>query len=129
MSESWRSGSIYVPRDEAFSDVKELTFSAKAVYSVLHALVPSLETAIVDTELGFPYFAAIDSLIDEGVDLLPLSKNGLLKDLLPRLVNFVSDAKESLLRFETPAMFESTPYITNNNHQLSSLSLFFFLIT
>ncbi|PKI61088.1 hypothetical protein CRG98_018533 [Punica granatum] len=38
-----KSLNIYVPRDEAFSEVKNLTFSAKTVYSVLHALVPSLE--------------------------------------------------------------------------------------
>ncbi|CAL5423829.1 unnamed protein product [Camellia sinensis] len=123
MSESWSSGSIYVPRDEAFSDVKRLTFSGMPVYSVLRALIPSIENAIVDIDLGFPYFTAIDSLFDEGVDLLPLSKNGLLKDLLPRLVNFVSDAKESLLRFETPAMFERDKFSWLRDEEFSRQTL------
>ncbi|GMP88268.1 hypothetical protein CsSME_00040315 [Camellia sinensis var. sinensis] len=122
MSES-RSSTVYVPRDEAFSDVKELTFSAKAVYSVLHALVPSLETAIVDTELGFPYFTAIDSLFNEGVNLPPLSKNGFLKDLLPRLVKFVTDAEEGLLRFETPALFERDKFSWFRDEEFSRQTL------
>ncbi|KAF5941400.1 hypothetical protein HYC85_022567 [Camellia sinensis] len=123
MSESWSSGSIYVPRDEAFSDVKQLTFSGMPVYSVLHALIPSIETAIVDIDLGFPYFTAIDSLFDEGVNLLPLSKNGLLKDLLPRLVKFVSDAEEGLLRFETPAMFERDKFSWLRDEEFSRQTL------
>ncbi|KAF7849071.1 hypothetical protein BT93_L1274 [Corymbia citriodora subsp. variegata] len=101
LSES-RSGSIYVPRDEQFSTIKGLTFSAKTVYSVVHALVPSLETAIVDSNLGFPHFTAIDELFNEGVNLPQLQKQGFLKDLLPRLVKTVTDASEDVLRFETP---------------------------
>ncbi|THG16231.1 hypothetical protein TEA_010521 [Camellia sinensis var. sinensis] len=89
MSES-RSSTVYVPRDEAFSDVKELTFSAKAVYSVLHALVPSLETAI---------------------------------DLLPRLVKFVTDAEEGLLRFETPALFERDKFSWFRDEEFSRQTL------
>ncbi|GMP88276.1 hypothetical protein CsSME_00040317 [Camellia sinensis var. sinensis] len=123
MSESWCSGSIYVPRDEAFSDVKQLTFSGMPVYSVLHALIPSIENAIVDIDLGFPYVTAIDSLFDEGVNLLPLSKNGLLKDLLPRLVKFVSDAEEGLLRFETPAMFERDKFSWLRDEEFSRQTL------
>ncbi|CAB4298450.1 unnamed protein product [Prunus armeniaca] len=63
-----RSSSVYVPRDEAFAEVKQLTFSAKTLKSVLHALLPSLETALLNPELGFPYFTAIDSLFNEGGD-------------------------------------------------------------
>ncbi|KAA8549576.1 hypothetical protein F0562_001406 [Nyssa sinensis] len=105
LSES-RSGVPYVPRDEAFSEVKNLTFSAKTVFSALHALLPSLETAIVDSELGFPYFTAIDSLFNEGVNLPPLTKNGFLRDLLPRLLKTIIDTGEDILRFETPEMID-----------------------
>ncbi|XP_052198127.1 linoleate 13S-lipoxygenase 2-1, chloroplastic-like [Diospyros lotus] len=100
-----RSGSFYVPRDEAFSEVKELTFSAKTVYSLLHALLPSLSMAIVDSKLGFAHFSAIDSLFNEGIHLPP-SKHGILRDILPRLVSFINEAKGGLLRFETPQFME-----------------------
>ncbi|KAK3408611.1 hypothetical protein EUGRSUZ_J00819 [Eucalyptus grandis] len=101
-----RSGTIYVPRDEEFSTIKELTFSAKTLYSVVHALVPSLETAIVDTDLGFPFFTSIDELFNEGVNLPPLQKQGFFKDLLPRLVKAVTDVADDVLRFETPETLE-----------------------
>ncbi|XP_062171339.1 linoleate 13S-lipoxygenase 2-1, chloroplastic-like [Alnus glutinosa] len=99
-----RSSSVYVPRDESFSEVKQLTFSAKAVYSVLHAVVPSLETAIIDADLGFPYFTAIDSLFNEGVNLPPLKNQDtqFLRTLLPRLLKALTDTGENVLRFETP---------------------------
>ncbi|XP_062083950.1 linoleate 13S-lipoxygenase 2-1, chloroplastic-like [Humulus lupulus] len=96
-----RSGNVYVPRDEAFSEIKQLTFSAKTVYSGLHALVPSLQTVLLDPSLGFPYFKAIDSLFDDGLKLPPTEDQGLLKNLLPRLVKTVSDANDAL-QFEIP---------------------------
>lgn len=104
-----RSSSVYVPRDECFAEVKQLTFSAKAVYSVLHAVVPSLETAIIDADLGFPYFTAIDSLFNEGINLPPPKnqKKGFFSTLLPRLFKAITDVEDDLLRFETPETMES----------------------
>ena len=102
-----RSNSVYVPRDESFSEVKQLTFSTKAVYSGLHALVPSLQTAILDKNLGFPLFSDIDDLFNEGFDLPPSKNKGLLRDVLPRLVKFINDTEQDILRFETPATMES----------------------
>jgi lipoxygenase len=54
---------------------------------VLHALAPSLETAIFDSELGFPNFTAIDSLFNEGVNLPPFEnqKKGFLSTLLLKM--------------------------------------------
>ncbi|KAF3450000.1 hypothetical protein FNV43_RR06079 [Rhamnella rubrinervis] len=69
-----RSSSVYVPRDETFSEVKQLTFSAKTLKSVVHALLPQIEMTLLDPQLGFPYFTAIDSLFNEGVTL-PKPKN------------------------------------------------------
>ncbi|XP_059628850.1 linoleate 13S-lipoxygenase 2-1, chloroplastic-like [Cornus florida] len=100
-----RSSSIYVPRDEAFSDVKGATFSAKTIYSVFHAVVPAIQTVIVDKDLGFPYFTTIDLLYNEGINLPALSKNGVL-DIIPRIVKFIVDGQQSILRFETPEMLE-----------------------
>ncbi|CAL0304187.1 unnamed protein product [Lupinus luteus] len=101
-----RSDSVYVPRDECFSEVKQLTFSTKAVYSVLHGLVPSLQTAILDKDLGFPVFSAIDDLFNEGVELPILKGKGLIRNIIPRLVKFVKDTENDILRFETPATMD-----------------------
>ncbi|XP_065866003.1 linoleate 13S-lipoxygenase 2-1, chloroplastic-like [Euphorbia lathyris] len=100
-----RSSTMYVPRDEEFSEVKQQTFSAKTVYSVLHAVLPSIETSIVDTNLGFPYFTAIDSLFNEGINLPPLNQNG-AKVILPNFIKKVKDQTKSVLSFETPETME-----------------------
>ncbi|XP_058199413.1 linoleate 13S-lipoxygenase 2-1, chloroplastic-like [Rhododendron vialii] len=119
-----RSSDVYVPRDEAFSTVKSVTFSVKTVSSVLHALVPSLETAIIDTDLGFPYFTAIDSLFNEGVNLPPLSNNnGFLRNLLPRVIKFLNDTREDLLRFETPAIIERDKFSWFRDEEFSRQTL------
>ncbi|KAI3815949.1 hypothetical protein L1987_15633 [Smallanthus sonchifolius] len=77
LSES-RSNDVYVPKDESFSEVKNLTFNVKTVYSVLKAVIPSLETTMIDKNLGFSYFTDIDSLFNEGVNLPPIESDGFL---------------------------------------------------
>lgn len=107
-----RSSSVYVPRDEQFADIKQATFSAKTLYSVLHAVMPSLETAIVDSDLGFPYFTAIDSLFNEGISLPPPpgTSHATLQSILPRLVKAITDVREGVLCFETPAFVDKDKF-------------------
>ena len=102
-----RSGSVYVPRDEAFSKVKQLTFSAKTVKSVMHALRPQLEVSLLDPHLGFPHFTAIDSLFCEGLTLRKPTNAGFFQSILLRLVKAVTDTQENLLLFGTPAFIDS----------------------
>ncbi|KAH9741014.1 Lipoxygenase 2 [Citrus sinensis] len=118
-----REGNFYVPRDEAFSEVKQLTFSAKTVYSVLHALVPSLETAFVDPDLGFPYFSAIDALFNEGVNLPPLKQEGFWNTLLPRLVKAIEDTGDNILLFETPETMDRDKFFWFRDEEFSRQTL------
>lgn len=103
LSETRCSG-VYVPRDEAFSELKHITFSAKTLYSVMHAVVPSLQTSMIDKDLSFPHFSSIDSLFQKGVHLPDLQSKGFLGDALPRLMKFVGDKNINILCFESPAM-------------------------
>ncbi|KAK2985862.1 hypothetical protein RJ640_009932, partial [Escallonia rubra] len=121
LSES-TSTMVYVPRDEAFSEVKSLTFSAKTVYSVLHALVPAVEGSILDRDAGFPYFTAIDSLFNEGIDL-PAKTKGTLGNILPRLVEAITDAERDILRFEIPEMFERDKFSWFRDEEFSRQTL------
>ncbi|XP_058071102.1 linoleate 13S-lipoxygenase 2-1, chloroplastic-like [Magnolia sinica] len=106
--ESETTGNAYVPRDEAFSEVKQLNFSVKTVRSVVHALLPSLETVLVDSKLGFQFFTDIDLLFDDGLSLPPPPNEakGIFKLLLPRLIKTLQEGGEELLRFEPPEMIE-----------------------
>ncbi|KAL7151783.1 hypothetical protein ABFS83_04G054100 [Erythranthe nasuta] len=96
-----RNASFYVPRDEAFSKVKNDTFAAKAFKAVLQILIPSMGGgSIPNADLGFPYFTAIDTLFTQGIELPDDSETGSLPSIIPRLVKFISE--KILLRFETP---------------------------
>lgn len=108
MSEK-RGSNVYIPRDEAFSEAKQVAFSVKTVRSALHLVIPTLETVIIDEDLGFPNFTAVDSLFNEGVKL-PSLKNenkGFLKTLLPRLVKAITNTTDDVLRFEAPETVDS----------------------
>ncbi|KAL1808681.1 hypothetical protein ACET3Z_025671 [Daucus carota] len=100
-----RGSSVYVPRDEEFAEVKSLSFSAKTVYSVIHAVIPSIENVSIDAELGFPYFTSIDTLFNEGIDLPEVPKSTLI-NLLPRLLKTVTDQGKNLILFETPEFLD-----------------------
>ncbi|XP_052620611.1 lipoxygenase 2, chloroplastic-like [Lactuca sativa] len=95
---------FYVPSDEDFSEIKEVNFGARALYSVLHAVVPTLDAIITDKDKGFPLFRTIDMLYDQGVNV-PAPDNG-LKTVLPRLVKGAVDTVDAVIQFETPATID-----------------------
>ncbi|KAL4591427.1 hypothetical protein LXL04_004391 [Taraxacum kok-saghyz] len=99
-----RSSGIYVPRDEAFSELKQMTFSARTLYSVMHAVIPSLQTSMIDVDLPFPHFHSIDTLYKDGLHVPHLQTKGFLRTALPRLLKIVEDTQHNILRFETPAI-------------------------
>jgi lipoxygenase len=105
LSES-RSGSVYVPRDEEFADVKEISFGVNVLSSVLNALVPTLEATIVDKNLGFPTFATIDSLFKDGIQLPQLKNKKNLATLLPSLIQTTAEAGKEVLLFTEPALIQ-----------------------
>ncbi|OAY77154.1 Linoleate 13S-lipoxygenase 2-1, chloroplastic [Ananas comosus] len=118
-----RSSSVYVPRDEAFSEVKGLTFSAKAFKSVLHAVVPSIETAIIDTKLGFPYFTAIDSLFNEGVKLPKQEGLSFFRTVIPRVIKAFEDSTDNVLLFEAPEMIDRDKFAWFRDEEFSRQTL------
>ncbi|KAF3962479.1 hypothetical protein CMV_013011 [Castanea mollissima] len=118
-----RSSSVYVPRDEAFSEVKQLTFSAKTLKSVMHALLPQLEISLLDPHLGFPHFPAIDLLFCEGLTLPKPTNAGFFQSILPRLVKAVTDTQENLLPFETPAFIDRDKFAWFRDEEFSRQTL------
>ncbi|XP_023742120.2 lipoxygenase 2, chloroplastic [Lactuca sativa] len=103
-SESRTTLPFYVPRDEDFSEIKEASFGARTLYSVLHAVVPTLDSILTESNKGFSSFKDIELLYDEGGDDIPM-ENGLLS-CLPRLVKTVADSTQNALQFETPRTIE-----------------------
>ncbi|KAL9455290.1 hypothetical protein AB3S75_010660 [Citrus x aurantiifolia] len=95
-----RSDSNYVPRDEAFWGIKQATFSAKTLYSLLHGLIPAIKAAFGENkDLGFPYFTAIDTLFNQGIALPPQEQEEFWGRNLPELIQLA----KHILKFATPA--------------------------
>ncbi|XP_004308210.1 PREDICTED: linoleate 13S-lipoxygenase 2-1, chloroplastic-like [Fragaria vesca subsp. vesca] len=117
------SSSVYIPRDEAFSEEKHLTFNGKTLKSVLHALLPQLEITLIDRDLGFPLFKEIDSLFNEGIALPKPQTIGFLRSVIPKLVNAVSDGKKDILLFETPAMLDRDKFSWFRDEEFSRQTL------
>lgn len=103
-SESW-SGNNYIPRDEAFSEVKQESFSP--LRSAIPALLPYIDGMVTDPKLGFPYFTSIDALYNEGMRFPKKEGLDLVLTFVPRLVKTLAETAEQILRFETPEMIDS----------------------
>ncbi|CAO2044923.1 unnamed protein product [Urochloa humidicola] len=101
-----RTGHNYVPRDEWFSEVKQLTFGATTLRSGLHALLPMLQPMLIKKELRFPHFPAIDDLYSDGIQLPPQTGFDAIRTVVPRMVKLVEDTTDHVLRFEVPEMVE-----------------------
>ena len=118
---------MYVPRDEQFSDVKGMTFSATTLRSGLHAMLPALEPLLANQELRFPHFPAIDGLYSVGIPLpaqlaaagaataaaggaaaSSSTSTNIVGGVIPRLVRMIEDTTDHVLRFDVPEMFERT---------------------
>ncbi|KAM0065252.1 putative linoleate 13S-lipoxygenase [Helianthus debilis subsp. tardiflorus] len=104
LSES-RSTEVYVPRDEAFSEVEKGTFNLKTVFLALATATASLKNREDDKQ--FSDFTNIEFLFKIGVELPNLNDNGRLQEMLPRLFKYSENTKKNVLRFETPATIKS----------------------
>lgn len=99
-----------MPRDEDFAEIKQATFGATTLYSVLHAVLPTLDSVFTDKNKGFSLFRDIEFLYDKGLDFLPTG-NGLLS-ILPKLVKAVASSTKSVLQFELPRIQDSKQNIS-----------------
>ncbi|KAG9458456.1 hypothetical protein H6P81_002964 [Aristolochia fimbriata] len=99
---------LYVPRDEAFEESKQTTFSMGRLKAVLHNLIPSLMASISAENHNFKCFSDIDCLYKEGL-LLKLGFHE-KKLPLPKLVTRIQESSESLLRYDTPKIVSRDKY-------------------
>ncbi|CAN1359010.1 Linoleate 13S-lipoxygenase 2-1, chloroplastic [Linum perenne] len=110
----------YVPRDEDFSEVKQLTFSTRTMYSLFNALVPSLGNVFGDdVDRGFSYFKSIDSLFSDGIEIPPLSKQGIWNNVLPRLFAGTGN----VMRFEAPGTLERDKFFWMRDEEFARQTL------
>ncbi|CAA6664638.1 unnamed protein product [Spirodela intermedia] len=99
---------VYVPRDEAFEELKQGAFLAGRLRAVLHTLVPSIMATISADKADFSSFHDLESLYKEGLIL----KMGLQDHLLRKipLVRQIQDSSEGLLRYDTPSILSKDKF-------------------
>lgn len=114
---------INVPRDEVFSEVKQMTFSAKTLRSVFHALVPSIKSSFADKKLGFSKFTTIDKLFIDGLPLSTGEGMTLFHSVMPRLVKTIAQGAGDVLCFETPAMINRDKFSWFRDEEFSRQTL------
>ncbi|WCJ18988.1 lipoxygenase 2 [Euphorbia peplus] len=119
LSES-RSGYIYGPRDEEFSDIKGDSFTKKTIRAVLNSLVPQLSIRMIDKTLGFPHFTEIDLLFKQAIILPKGTKVG----ILPRLLKSATiDDGNDLFSFETPDLMQRDKFSWFQDEEFSRQTL------
>ncbi|XP_058071083.1 linoleate 13S-lipoxygenase 2-1, chloroplastic-like [Magnolia sinica] len=101
-----RSENFYVPRDEAFSEVKTQNFGDKKIMAMVHTALPFLETKMMENP-DFLSFTDIDSLFDERLSLPPLidGSEGIWDDLFSALKS-LKEYGEAFFRFGIPQMIK-----------------------
>ncbi|TVU08178.1 hypothetical protein EJB05_41569, partial [Eragrostis curvula] len=109
---------IYVPRDEAFSESKQLAFETKKKLAGLHAFI-GLKKTEEHRSTSFTSLAAIEAIFEDGFKNMPSPKEGgstkdyffqlmktELQNLCKRDFEGLKDEIDKLLKFETPQIHE-----------------------
>ncbi|GAB4829334.1 hypothetical protein Ancab_019003 [Ancistrocladus abbreviatus] len=74
---------VYVPRDEAFEEIKQETMSAGTLKAVLHILIPQIAATLSSSDIPFNCFSDIDKLYDDGFTLKDEDQLEKAKKLFP----------------------------------------------
>uniref|UniRef100_A0A803NE81 Lipoxygenase n=1 Tax=Chenopodium quinoa TaxID=63459 RepID=A0A803NE81_CHEQI len=97
---------VYVPRDETFSELKLKEFGFRTLYTLLHHLIPPLETKFINDDKEYPFITAINRLFNEEIKCPDMQQRGGVQDVVHRFIRDASDSAEKVFRFELPQIFE-----------------------
>lgn len=96
---------VYVPRDEAFEEIKQSTMSVGKLKAVLHNIVPLMATKLTRSDRNFTGFSEIENLYKAGISLnasddddepVQMSK---LVEILKKVVNM-----QEPLKYDVPSI-------------------------
>ncbi|GAA0185728.1 oxygenase [Lithospermum erythrorhizon] len=94
---------VYVPRDEAFEELKQDTFATGRLKAVLHNLIPLIASKLANSDIPFTEFSDIDKLYSDGV---PLGKKHDDNQWFVKMMNRLLSVGESLLKYDVPAIIK-----------------------
>lgn len=93
---------VYVPRDEAFEEIKQATFAAGRLRAALHNLIPQISASLASSDIPFACFSDIDSLYYKG--------SNVQEDDVAEKINKIREMLSMgtrLLKYDVPAVIKS----------------------
>ncbi|XP_022881763.1 lipoxygenase 6, chloroplastic [Olea europaea var. sylvestris] len=98
---------VYVPRDEAFEEIKQNTFSAGRLKALLHNLIPLIAATLSASDIPFTNFSDIDDLYKDDVVLNEEGRKEVKTNhFLTNLINQVLTVDDKLLKYDIPAIIK-----------------------
>lgn len=103
---------MYVPRDEAFEEIKQNTFSAGRLKAFLHNLIPLIAATLSASDIPFTNFSDIDDLYKDDVVLNEEGRKEVkTNQFLTNLINQVLTVDDKLLKYDIPAIIKRMDYL------------------
>ncbi|XP_031124547.1 lipoxygenase 6, chloroplastic isoform X2 [Ipomoea triloba] len=97
---------VYVPRDEAFGEIKQDTFSAGKLKAALHNLIPLIASTLSSSDIPFNCFSDIDKLYIDGF-LLKDGEEAKANIFSPNMMTQLFSAGKGLFKYEIPAVIKT----------------------
>lgn len=107
---------VYVPRDEAFEEIKQNTFSTGRLKAVLHNLIPLIAATLSNSDNPFTCFSEIDKLYNDGIVLKEDDEKDTVNLLVTNLMNQVFSVSGKLLKYDTPAIIKSMSFLPSTKN-------------
>lgn len=103
---------MYVPRDEAFEEIKQNTFSAGRLKALLHNLIPLIAATLSASDIPFTNFSDIDDLYKDDVVLNEEGRKEVkTNQFLTNMINQVLTVDDKLLKYDIPAIIKRMDYL------------------
>ncbi|KAI7979597.1 hypothetical protein LOK49_Contig296G00012 [Camellia lanceoleosa] len=114
---------VYVPRDEAFEEIKQNTFTAGRLKALLHNLLPLIASTLSSSDIPFNCFSDIDKLYNDGFVLKDDDQKEVNeKQFLGKLMERVLTAGQKL-KYDIPDIIKRDRFAWLRDNEFSRQAL------
>ncbi|CAL5418779.1 unnamed protein product [Camellia sinensis] len=114
---------VYVPRDEAFEEIKQNTFTAGRLKALLHNLLPLIASTLSSSDIPFNCFSDIDKLYNDGIVLKDDDQKEVNeKQFLGKLMERVLTAGQKL-KYDIPDIIKRDRFAWLRDNEFSRQAL------
>ncbi|GAB2220415.1 hypothetical protein Droror1_Dr00008065 [Drosera rotundifolia] len=115
---------VYVPRDEAFEEIKKGTFSAGRLKAVLHNLIPQIAATLSSSDNSFNCFSDIDRIYNDGIVLKDEEQLEKVRNRsLDRFAKQVLKIGDKLLKYDVPDVIKRDKFAWLRDNEFARQAL------